>query len=136
MTGYKAGDALTWTAAPACGGHSHDHQRVSFRRYVGTGYAEVMTCRGSRTVPITELYPTPETNDENPHDAYYAAKARVIEALTAHGATSLETAVQGFTLGDELDEAAYMVAARGAEVKYRPGVGYWIGRTRNNGRAT
>lgn len=71
----------------------------------------------------------------NPHAAYYAAKARVVEALTELGATSPETAVIGAKLGIMLDDDAYMVAARGAEVRHRAGVGYWVGRTRNNGRA-
>lgn len=71
----------------------------------------------------------------NSHDAYYAAKERIVAELTKRGATSPETAVKGHELGIMSDDDAYMVASRGAEVKHRAGVGYWLGRTRNNGRA-
>ncbi|AEL98526.1 hypothetical protein CL64_gp54 [Mycobacterium phage Liefie] len=76
-----------------------------------------------------------DPTSQNPHNAYYAAKTRVVEALTELGATSPETAVIGAKLGIQLDDDAAMVAAAGAEVRYRAGVGYWLGRTRNNGRA-
>lgn len=75
----------------------------------------------------------------NSHDAYYAAKARVLDALADLHATSIESAATDADLiaagGASLAADAALVAARGVEVKYRHIAGYWIGRTRNNGRA-
>lgn len=52
---FVAGQPLTWANAPACGGHSHRASTVSFRRYLDGDLAEVMTCRGSRNVPVGDL---------------------------------------------------------------------------------
>lgn len=77
--------------------------------------------------------------DESPHAAYYAAKARVLAALQQLGAESRETAASGLTLcdhgGESLLADADRCVATGAEVKYKLGYGYWLGRTRNNGRS-
>lgn len=76
---------------------------------------------------------------QDPHAAYYAAKGRVLDALSALGAKSRDTAVDGPELcdhgGESLLADAQAVSATGAEVKYRLGYGYWLGGTRNNGRA-
>ncbi len=75
----------------------------------------------------------------NPHADFYAAKSRVLDALADLHATSIETAATDADLiaagGGSLAADAANIAARGAEVKYRSGAGYWLGRTRNNGRA-
>ncbi|BBX82152.1 hypothetical protein [Mycolicibacterium aubagnense] len=77
--------------------------------------------------------------DQGPHGAYYAAKARVFDALHALGAKSRETAASGLALadfgGESLIADADRCVATGAEVKYRLGYGYWTGYSRANGRS-
>lgn len=75
------------------------------------------------------------TASNDPHADYYAKKARVVARLTELGATSPETAVIGATLGITLDDDAYDVAARGAEVRHRASAGYYLAPVRNNGRS-
>ena len=75
----------------------------------------------------------------NTHADYWTAKDRVLDALADIGAASIDSAATEADLiaagGESLAADAARVAACGAEVKYRSGVGYWLGRTRNNGRA-
>ncbi|AYR01165.1 hypothetical protein SEA_LEMOND_100 [Mycobacterium phage LeMond] len=70
---------------------------------------------------------------------YYATKDRVMAALAQIGATTRESAATERDLvaagGEALAADAYMVASRGAEVKYSRADGYWLGRVRNNGRS-
>ncbi|QFP94879.1 hypothetical protein SEA_MARSHAWN_93 [Mycobacterium phage Marshawn] len=71
--------------------------------------------------------------------SYFATKDRVMAALREIGATSRDSAATEADLvavgGEALATDAYMVAARGAEVKYRRADGYWLGGVRNNGRS-
>jgi len=51
----KVGTEMLWLTAPKCGCRLHDGRRVSFRRLLPNGYAEVYTCSGSQNVPLANL---------------------------------------------------------------------------------
>ncbi|MEE3755215.1 hypothetical protein [Mycobacterium intracellulare] len=75
----------------------------------------------------------------NYHAEYSAKKKRVMEMLAEAGATSRDCAIAEADLtarfGEPATREAFDVAACGGEVKYSRAAGYWVGRTRNNGRS-